>query len=192
MSKPRMPTPRLYRVFPWVPGVRARAPGHPLFSWPVQGAGRIDNPESYRTLYASDSPAGAIAEAFGNHAIWTPQLLQGRRDLASSVRAIAELHAEKVDVLNLDDARELVRRRLRPSTVVIRDRTVTQRWALDIFKEKRWAGVRWWSRYDSRWGAFGLWALAEMRSVKVTRLTSDHPALIEAAAVLSRPWKELP
>ena len=114
-------------------------------------------------------PAGAIAEAIGNHAIWTPQLLQGRRDLSGSVRAIAELDAGKVDVLNLDDPRELVRRHLRPSTVVIRDRTVTQRWALDIFNEKRWAGTRWWSRYDSRWGAFGLWTLAEVRSLKVTR-----------------------
>jgi len=141
MPKPRMPTPRLYRVFPRVPGVRARAPGHPLFSWPVQGAGRIDNPESYRTLYASDSPAGAIAE----------------------------LDAEKVDVLDLDDPRELVRRRLRPSAVVVRDRTVTQRWALGIFNEKRWAGVRWWSRYDSRWGAFGLWTLAEVRSLMERR-----------------------
>jgi hypothetical protein len=192
MPKPRMLTPRLYRVFPWVPGVRARAPGHPLFSWPVQGAGRIDNPESYRTLYASDSPAGAIAEAFGNHATWTHQLLQGRRDLSGSVRAIAELDAEKADVLDFDDPRELVRRRLRPSTVVTRDRTVTQRLALDIFKEKRWAGARRWSRYDSRWGAFGLWALAEVRTLKVTHLIADHPALIEAAAILSRPWNEVP
>jgi hypothetical protein len=121
----------------------------------------------------------------------TPQLLQGRRDFAGSVRAIAELDAEKVDVLDLDDARELVRRRLRPSGVVTRDRTMTQRWALDIFKEKRWAGVRWWSRYDSRWGSFGRWALAEVRALEVTRLTADHPALIEAAAILSRPWSEV-
>jgi hypothetical protein len=108
------------------------------------------------------------------------------------VRALAELDAKKVTVLDLDDPRDLVRRQLRPSTVGIRDRTVTQRWALDIFKEKRWAGVRWWSRYDSRWGAFGLWTVADVRALKVTRLTADHPALIEASAILSRPWKKLP
>jgi len=105
------------------------------------------------------------------------------------VRALAELDAEEAEVLDLDDARELVRRSLRPSAVVTRERTVTQRWALAAFQEKRWAGVRWWSYYDPRWGSFGLWHSSKLRAMQVTPLTADHPALIEAATVLARPWR---
>jgi hypothetical protein len=154
----------------------------------VQGAGRIDNPEHYRALYASDSAAGAVAEAFGNHATWTPHLLAGRPDLAGSVRALAALDAGETDVLDLDDARQLVRRQLRPSSVVTRERAVTQEWALRAFEEKRWSGVRWWSYYDSRWGAFGLWNFKDVRVLDVIPLTPEHPALLEAAAILARPW----
>jgi hypothetical protein len=181
----------LYRVFPWVAAAHRGEPGHALFASPVQGAGRVDNPGRYTTLYASDSPVGAIAEAFGNHGVWTTQLLQGRPDVPGSVRALAVLDAGKADVVDLDDAHELVRRRLRPSAVVTRDRSVTQSWALAIFGEKRWAGVRWWSYHDPRWGSFGLWDLVKLRCLEVIRLTPDDPALREAARILARPWKEL-
>lgn len=185
-----MRTPRLFRVFPWIRSARRRGPGHPLFTAPIQGAGRVDNPEHYPTVYASDSPAGAIAEAFGNHAIWSPQLLQGPPDLPGSVRALVALDAKKIEVLDLDDARELVRRELRPSAVVSRERAVTQRWALEAFREKRWGGVRWWSYYDPRWGSFGVWHWSNLHALEIAPLTPEHPALVEAASVLSRPWKD--
>jgi hypothetical protein len=187
-----MRTPRLYRVFPWVAGARRGSAGHPLYTPPVQGAGRVDNPGSYRTLYASDSPVGAVAEAFGNHAVWTAQLLRGRPDIPGSVRAIAELDAQPAEVVDLDDAHELVRRGLRPSAVVTRDREITQRWALSIFEEKRFAGVRWWSYYDPRWGSYGIWESQAIRNLEVTPLTPDHPALHEAARILARPWAVVP
>jgi len=190
MRRCRVRTHRLFRVFPWIRDARRRRRGHPLFATPIQGAGRVDNPEHYRTLYASDSATGAIAEAFGNHGIWSPQLLQGPPDLPGSVRALAALDAEKIEILDLDDARELVRRRLRPSAVVTRERSVTQNWALEVFREKRWAGVRWWSYYDPRWGSFGVWHSSSLRPVEITPLTPEHPALIEAANILSRPWKD--
>lgn len=185
-----MHTPRLFRVFPWVRGARAGGPGHPLFSAPVQGAGRVDNPEHYQTLYASDSAAGAVAEAFGNHGVWTPQLLQGPPSFPGSVRALAALEAAKVEVLDLDDARELVRRGLRPSAVVTRERRVTQRWSLRVFQEMVWAGVRWWSYYDPGWGSFGLWHVSNLRVLYITPLSAVHPALTEAAITLSRPWTD--
>jgi len=186
-----MRIPELYRVFPWVPDARAGTPGHALFASPVQGAGRVDNPGRYKTLYASDSAAGAVAEAFGNHGTWTSLLLQGRPDVPGSVRAIATLDGSKSDVVDLDDAHELVRRGLRPSSVVTRDRAVTQGWALRLFDEKRFAGVRWWSYHDPRWGSFGLWTLATVRCLDVIRLTREHPALQEAATILARPWKDI-
>ena len=64
--------------------------------------------------------------------------------------------------------------------------------ALAIFGEKRWAGVRWWSYHDPRWGSFGLWNPAKLRCSEVFRLTPDEPALREAAQVLARLWKEVP
>jgi hypothetical protein len=94
--------------------------------------------------------------------------------------------------IDLDDANRLVERELRPSAVVARDRSLTQRWALRIFEEKRWAGIRWWSHYDSRWGSFGLWDIAKLKLVEVVPLEPGHPALVEAAAALSRPWRGRP
>jgi hypothetical protein len=179
-------------VLPWVAGARKGEAGHPLHRASRQGAGRVDNPEHYRVLYASDAAAGAVAEAFGNHAVWTAMLLRGRPDLPGSIRALATFDAAGIEALDLDDARRLVERELRPSAVVARDRSLTQRWALRIFEERRWAGIRWWSHYDSRWGSFGLWDVAKLTLLDVAPLVSDHPALVEAAAALSRPWRDRP
>jgi len=183
-------TARLFRVFPYRKGARPDQRGHPLFSAAIQGAGRIDNPEHYRALHASDAPAGAVAEAFGNHGVWTAGLLEGPPDFPGSVRALATIESAKLDVLDLDDAHELARRSLRPSTVVTRDRAVTQSRALALFQERRWDGVRWWSYYDPRWGSCGLWRHSKVRVAEVVPLTPDHPALLEAASVLSRPWRQ--
>ncbi len=153
----------------------------------IQGAGRLDNPELYRVLYASDRAAGAVGEAFGNHAIWTRQLFAGPPSLRGSRRALATLDAGGARILDLDDASRLVERGLRPSAVVVRDRAITQRWALAAFREKKWAGIRWWSAWDSRWGAHGLWDLTGVRIVDVVPLSATHPAVAEAAATLARP-----
>ncbi len=185
-----MPTSRLYRVFPWLENARPEEPGHPLHASPRQGAGRVDNPERYSVLYASDSPAGAVAEAFASHATWTPWLLGGRPDMPGSLRALATFDAAEIEALDLDDARRLVERKLRPSSIVARDRATTQAWALRIHDEGRWSGVRWWSYWDSRWGSFGLWDFRRLGVVDVTPLSRGHPALREAAESLSRPWVE--
>lgn len=182
-----MLTPRLFRVFPWIETARRGEPGHPLYVSPLQGAGRLDNPEHYRVLYASDSEAGAVGEAFGNHSVWTRHLLAGPPSLPGSRRGLATIAAGSSRILDLDDARRLVERSLRPSAIVTRDRAVTQRWALFAFREKRWAGIRCWSAWDSRWGAHGLWELRGVRVVEVIPLTAEHPALVEAAAMLARP-----
>jgi hypothetical protein len=152
-----------------------------------QGAGRLDNPEHYRVLYVSDHPAGAVAEAFGNHAVWTPALLAGPPALPGSVRALVTYEGPAGSILDLDDARALLARRLRPSHVVTRERATTQRWALAAFREGRWAGVRWWSYHDPRWGSMGLWDRTGLRIAAVDALSFEHPAVTEAVAVLARP-----
>lgn len=192
MPRKRAPTPevrRFYRVFPWLPEAPTRATGHPLGVPQVQGAGRVDNPDHYRILYVSDAPAGAVAEAFGNHIIWSDGLLRGRPGLPGSTTALAVYSAPGLGVVDLDDPRALLRRRLKPSEVVTRDRAVSQAWALRIFHEGRASGVRWWSRYDSAWGSYGLWDTKRITVREVGALTRDHPAVVEARRILGRSWR---
>ncbi|MBI4728170.1 MAG: RES family NAD+ phosphorylase [Acidobacteria bacterium] len=186
-AEPSSRAARLYRVFPWLPGARAGDPGHPPYVPRPQGAGRINNPEAYLVLYASDSPVGAVAEAFGNHSVWTEHLLAGRRDMPRSRMALAAYEIG-APVLDLDDPAVLRARGLRPSRVVTRDRPRTQRWALDLFRERRWAGLRWWSYYDPDWGSHGVWDPACLVLAEVVPLTADHPALVDALRILHRPW----
>lgn len=180
----------LFRVLPWLEGASLSEPGHALYVPPVQGKGRIDNPKRYRVLYASDVPGGAVGEAFANFDVWTDLHLAGPPWLPGSRRALA-VYDMQGQILDLDDAQALLERALRPSHVVIRDRMVTQRWALHIFEEGRWHGVRWWSRHDARWGAYGLWNLEGLRVVQVEPLTRDHPAVIEAQRLLRRRWRRV-
>jgi hypothetical protein len=178
----------LYRVLPWLPDAPDGEPGHPLFV-PGLAAGRIDNPEHYLALYCSDGPAGACAEAFDYKPAWDAAMLRGAPSLPGSVKALATYTLDDVTpVCDLDDAGRLVALGLRPSQVVTRDRTVTRAWALRLFAEAIWCGVRWWSYYDPRWGSHGIWGI-DLLSVNVVEpLTLRHPALLESSEVLNRPF----
>jgi len=179
----------LYRVLPYLRTARANAPGHPLFVPASTGAGRVDSPGQYDVLYLGDTAAGAIAEAFGWAQVWDATLFRGTPALAGSVRALVayELDDRRASVCDLDDARRLVELRLRPSEVVTRERTVTQRWASALFARSEFAGVRWWSYYDPRWGSYGLWDVATLRVTSVTVLDDvDQPDVVAAADVLNR------
>jgi hypothetical protein len=179
---------RLYRVFPWLETAGTNEPGHPLYVPVPQGTGRVDNPEHYRVLYASDAPEGAVAERFGNHAIWTDALLAGPPFLPGSTRALGTYEAD-LEALDLDDARNLLDLELRPSQVVTRDRGVTQAWALRVYRTERWDGVRWWSYWDPGWGSFGIWRPDSFETTSVEPLRRDHPAVEGARAVLARVWQ---
>lgn len=154
---------------------------------PPQGAGRIDNPETYSVLCLSDSKAGAIAEAFGRFPEWTPAILKGSDGLAGSVRAIARYRlAGDALVCNLDDPRQLLALRLRPSEVVSLDYARTRAWAMRIYRQGRSAGVRWWSYYHPRWSSFGLWDVMRLALVDVAPLGLEYPALLEASRTIVR------
>ena len=60
-------------------------------------------------------------------------------------------------LVDLDDATELVHRDLRPSMVATRDRTVTQRIALQVFEEGM-LGLCWWSTLEASWTNVTLFA----------------------------------
>ena len=177
----------LYRVFPWLSTAASAEPGHPAFL-PRLGAGRIDNPDNYLALYLSDGEAGACAEAFFFKRTWDAGMLRGSPSLPGSFQALATFELDPaVKICDLDDAGRLLELGLRPSQVVTRDRRVTQAWALRIYREARWGGIRWWSYYDPRWGSHGMWDTAALSLRKVDPLTLDHPAITEAAEVLNRP-----
>lgn len=178
----------LYRVIPYLEDAAAEGPGGPLHVPSIQGAGRVDNPEHYRVLYLSDAPDGAVGEAFGSYDRWTDDRLRGHPSLPGSVTALATYRFDG-EPLDLDDPAVLVERSLRPSRVVTRHRATTQRWALDVWQERRWPGVRWWSFWWPGWGSIGLWALDDLTEVDVTPLTPDHPALVGAQTTLTRPWR---
>ncbi|MBA2574989.1 MAG: RES domain-containing protein [Nocardioidaceae bacterium] len=179
----------LWRVCAWTPATsEPTINGHPLFVRPMQGAGRVDDPEGeYLVLYAGDSPEGAVAEYLGNYPRWTAAVLSTPpASPAGSALALVRLTGD-VEVLDLDDPHVLVDQGLRPSSVVTRERVVTQQWARAIFEAGGHAGVTWWSYRDPRWASYGLWdrrglALADQPEP----LTLTHPAVITAGQVISR------
>jgi hypothetical protein len=161
-------------------------PGGALYI-PPQGGGRLDNPDLYSVLYASDAPSGAIAEAFGRFPEWTPAVLAGAPALPGSARALAHFRfTGAARVCDLDDPAQLAALGLRPSDVVSRDYTRSRAWAAQLFRDGRWAGVRWWSYYDPRWTSFGLWRLDGVKLAAVRVLRLDDPVLVEAARTIVR------
>lgn len=176
----------IYRVFPFVPAAAPKQPGGALYI-PPQGGGRLDNPDLYSVFYASDSEAGAIAEAFGRFPEWTGAILEGSPALPGSARAVARYRVdERVAICNLDDPSQLAELGLRPSDIVSRDYTRTREWSRRLFGEHRWAGVRWWSYYDPRWASFGLWDLETLTLAEVRNLRLDDAAAVEAARTIAR------
>src|SRR5262249_28115996 len=141
----------------------------------------------YSVLYLSNAPAGAIADAFGRFPEWTSVILGESPSMPGSARAIACYRfAEDVPVCDLDDPSQLVALRLRPSEVVTRDYNRSRAWALRIYEQRKWAGVRWWSYYDSRWASFGLWDIRRLSVEEVMLLRLDDPALLEASRIIAR------
>ena len=114
-------------------------------------------------------------------------MLRGSPSLPGSVQAIATFELDpSTEICDLDDAPRLVKLGLRPSQVVTRDRKLTQAWALSIFRQQSFGGIRWWSYHDPRWGSHGVWATSNLKLQGVEALTLDHAAVTEAAAVLNR------
>ncbi|AZZ47834.1 hypothetical protein C5C31_03320 [Rathayibacter rathayi] len=188
----------VYRVFAHDPEAEPGASGHPdhVYS-PAQGFSRLDNPASYTTWYFGQTPEVAVGESFGDLAVWsedmfeTPWLRTGRR-----VLGVFDI-PDDTPLLDLDDARSLLDRSLRPTQVVTRVRAVSQAWALSVFQEQRhgrrcWDGVRWWSYQRPHWAVLGLWheptSPPRSRFVEAQRLSREHPAVVSARASLQKAW----
>lgn len=147
----------------------------------------MDDPEhEYLVLYVGADPAGCIAEVFGDFTVWTPALLDPPPALPGAFRTLVEYEIPAT-LCDLDDPACLVELGLRPSDVVTNDRDVTQRWSRRLYEKGAFDGVSWWSRRDARWTSCGVWSYGDARIEDVTVLYDlDHPAVVEAAAVLLR------
>jgi hypothetical protein len=176
----------LYRVFPYLAAASKNEPGSAIYV-PPQGGGRLDNPGVYSVLYLSDSPAGAIAEAFGRFPEWNEAVLEGSPSLPGSARAIARFSLpDNAAICNLDDPALLQTLGLRPSDVVSRDYARCRAWARTIYEQRKWSGVKWWSYYDPQWASFGVWHISRLKLKEIKLLRLDEPALVEASRTIVR------
>lgn len=189
----------VYRVFPYLASAPPEAPGHPLYLHRPQGHGRLDNPRHYDTWYFATAPEAAIGETFADLSVWSDDMFE----FPKVARARRVLGTFEIDdgaaILDLDDARALYERRLRPTQVIARNRAVTQSWALEIYNERndrgerRWAGIRWWSFQRPHWTVIALWYPAGEpvghQVVDVDELSLTHVAVRDAARSLGKVFR---
>jgi hypothetical protein len=170
----------LFRVFGWLPDTQPE-PLRVLRD--RQGGGRHDDPDRYTALYLARAPVGAVAEAI--------QAFRGQELTAEALvrpdgarRSLATLDDAAIPVLlDLDDPRVLVARKLRPSAVATGIRRLTQRIAGDAF-DRGAVGLSWWSTLESSWTNVTLFderLASRPPVVEAIPLTLDHPFVVEAA-----------
>jgi RES domain len=173
----------LYRVFPFDANARPSEPGGATFV-PRSSGNRISNPELHDEMYLSNTPAAALGEAFGRFDTWTEAIFT---QMGKSFALATFEMPDGAAICDLDDAGRLLAYELSPSEVVARDRSVTKIWAARIYQSKKWLGIAWWSRYNSRWRSVGLWSRRQLRLRGGPEvLSTEHSAVQEAAALLPR------
>lgn len=152
-----------------------------------QGAGRHDSPARFGAWYCSRDPVAAVAEClqpFRGHHMSDDDFAR----VDGTRQALAQLSlADTAALLDLDDPRNLVERRLRPSGVATLRRTVTQRLAESIFDEGV-CGLLWWSALEAHWINATLFYERTRPHVSLFAtpmwLTTDLPEVREASAIL--------
>lgn len=186
----------VYRIFPYDPTALAESPGHPLYLHKPQGRGRLDNPRYYETWYFGATPEVPVGEIFGDLQHWTDSMFEFP-PLPNALRAMAVYELpDDLNLLDLDDARNLLDRGLRPTQVIERVRAETQSWAMRIFQEadssgdRRWDGVKWWSFQRPSWQVIAVWVESgeplPFELVDVENLDVTHPVVRAAARTLGR------
>ncbi len=175
----------LYRIFPYVPSARKGEAGHPLYVHPDQGKGRWDNPSWYLAFYLAQEPTSAVGEVFAHISVWRKEMFAFPQ-IPGADRALGVYQlADDLPYVDLDDAQTLVERKMRPSQVVERNRPYSQGKALEIYQEKKWNGIRWWSFHRPQWRVWCLWDI-DPECEAVQSLDVTHVAVRDAANTLAK------
>jgi hypothetical protein len=176
----------LYRVFPYLAAAKKGEPGHPLYVHPDQGKGRWDNPTSYLAWYMAQESTSAVGEVFASVGTWRDEMFAFPQ-ISGARRALGVYRLpDDLPYVDLDDAPTLVARKMRPSQVVERNRPYTQGKALEIYQEKKWSGIRWWSFYRPQWRVWCLWEI-DPECEDVQDLDVSHVSVRDAATALAKP-----
>jgi hypothetical protein len=141
--------------------------------------------------YLALSQAGAVAEVLGNHAEWVDGLFDvpglGLRRHLLTVEIDDTIVARIVDV---DDARFLLDRGLRPSEIAGRARTRTRSLAADLFSEGA-TGIRFWSYHRPEWTNAVLFVPPftpdHVGVASAEEMHLDMPCVAAASQMLCRP-----
>lgn len=191
---------KVYRVYDYVPGAEKGKEGHHDYvHLDNQGKYRLDNKNEYVTRYYARDPAGAIAESFGGYSCWQesmfcPKYLSGGR------KVLGSFYIDIDALCDMDSVQTLDNLSLPPSRVVVRNRRITQDWALKIFREKqshdssrKWDGVQWWSYYNPDWTIYCRWVVPTEKLPhefgKFEHLSLDHDDVREAKKIIRRKIK---
>ena len=177
----------VHRCFAWNARARPDEQDGPLWvPRAFQGDGRHDNPDVYGCLYLTDGEVSAVVEQLAR---FRTQRLQAallrRRGLPLALAALTL--PDRAEVVDLDDARVLVRERLRPSAVATRRRQVTQPQARALHsKHPRAAALRWWSAFEASWVNYTVFdrAVSALAVVSLRELSLDDGSVIAAADFL--------
>lgn len=182
---------RAYRIAPWPPGGTTKQLLQSLDTVRAgQQSGRWDNSRLYGALYLALSQAGAVAEVLGNHTTWTDSLFDSpatgmRRHLLTV--EVADNVVERI--VDVDDARFLADRGLRPSEVAGRARARTRTLAADLFSEGA-TGIRFWSYYRPEWTNLVLFVppvgSGGVGVVDAEPMSLDMPCVAAASEMLCR------
>ena len=178
----------LFRVIHWDGHSTGRTGAGPLFvPRHHQGAGRHDAPELYGAWYGSLDPVAAVAERLQPFRGQTVEDADFRR-LGNLTLALVALRLDaSVDLVDLDDPRELVQRKWRPSLIATRRRPVTQQQARQLFHEGA-VGFTWWSTLSADWTNVTLFHERALPSIAVatppTPLSTALPQVQQAATAV--------
>jgi hypothetical protein len=185
----------VYRIIPYKETAADGTPFSASYLHPKQGLGRVDNPRRYKVWYLTREPEGAVAEVFGGWPEWDEAMFKfgdSHLELAGAIRVLVTLRLpDDLATLDLDHAYALHERGMRPTSVVERNRSATQSWALRIFEEAdhkgdpSWQGIQWWSFHRPYWRILGLWGVTP-QVIKVEPLFLSHPAVLDAADALGK------
>ena len=178
----------LFRVIPYIGNAKRNDAGNPTYFPENLGVHRVDNLDHYKVAYLANSSECALAEKFGYLSEWRSTLLRPEVSLPRSKWALINYKLdESSKIFEMDDPQNLVKLKVRPSKVVTRDRTITQNWALKVFKTQKNSGVSWWSYYNPDWGCAGIWDLKQLSVYSVEILTLEHPAFKQASIAIGKP-----